>query len=145
MIDALKSMFKGLRASASGMTAERTRIDTVAQNIANAQVTRMPDGSGPYRRQLVRFAPMMEKVSPGVTEITGVRVIGVEPDTKTPLERVRMPGHPDADAEGYVSMPNVDPTLEMADLIGAVRAYEANANAVDGFVRMAERALRIAQ
>lgn len=145
MIDALKSMFKGLRASASGMTAERTRIDTVAQNIANAQVTRMPDGSGPYRRQIVRFAPLVEKVAPGVSEIAGVRVVGIEPDSKTPFERVRMPGHPDADAEGYVALPNVDPTLEMADLIGAVRAYEANANAVDGFVRMAERALRIAQ
>ena len=105
----------------------------------------MPDGSGPYRRQLVRFEPILQKAESGKDTVAGVRVAGVEPDTRTPFERVRMPGHPDADAEGYVTMPNVNPTLEMADMITAMRAYEANVNAADAFVKMAERALRLAQ
>lgn len=144
-MDGIRRLFTGMRASSSGMSAERVRIDVIAKNLANAEVTRMPDGSGPYRRQLVRFEPIMQKAVGGQETVAGVRVADVEPDTRTPFERVRMPGHPDADADGYVTMPNVNPTLEMADMITAMRAYEANVNAADAFVKMAERALRLAQ
>ncbi len=144
-MDAPSNMFQGLRASASGMSAERARMDVVAKNLANAQVTRMPDGSGPYRRQLVRFSTVMSKEADNRKEAIGVRVDGVVPDMVTPLVVVHEPGHPDADSEGMVSYPNVQATSEMADLITAVRAYEANANAAESFVRMAERGLRLAQ
>jgi flagellar basal-body rod protein FlgC len=144
-MDALTNMFRGLRTSSSGMSAERTRIDVIAKNLAYAQVTHMPDGSGPYRRQLVRFSTVMKRTPGAKAEVDGVKVDRVEPDNTTPLERVFSPGHPDADATGMVTYPNVNPTSEMADLITAVRAYESNANAADGFVKMAERALRLAQ
>ena len=138
-------LFQGLRASASGMAAERARIDVVAKNLSNAQVTRMPDGSGPYRRQVVRFSTVMNRAIGRGQEPVGVRVDAVVPDMETPLVRVHEPGHPDADAEGIVTYPNIQATSEMADLITAVRAYESNANAAESFVRMAERALRLAQ
>jgi flagellar basal-body rod protein FlgC len=143
-MDGIRKMFEGMRASSSALAAERVRIDVIAKNLANAQVTHTPDG-GPYRRQLVRFAPILRRAENGAREVAGVHVAGIEPDLKTPFERVRIPGHPDADADGFVAMPNVNPTLEMADLITAVRAYEANLNAAEGFVKMAERALRLAQ
>ena len=144
-MDPLTNLFRGLRTSSSGMSAERTRIDVIAKNLAYAQVTRMPDGSGPYRRQVVRFTTVMKRAPGGKSEPDGVKVERVESDMATPLERVFSPGHPDADAAGMVSYPNVNPTSEMADLITAVRAYESNANAADDFVKMAERALRLAQ
>jgi flagellar basal-body rod protein FlgC len=144
-MDLISKLFRGLRTSSSGMSAERTRIDVIAKNLAHAQVTQMPDGSGPYRRQLVRFSTVMRRVAGERPEAQGVKVDRIEIDTATPLERVYSPGHPDADATGMVAYPNVNPTSEMADLITAVRAYESNANAADGFVRMAERALRLAQ
>jgi len=144
-MDVKSNLFQGLRASASGMAAERQRIDTVAKNLSNAQVTRMPDGSGPYRRQLVRFSTVMSRATGNAAEPLGVRVDGVVSDMVTPLVRVHEPGHPDADAEGLVTYPNIQATSEMADLITAVRAYESNANAAESFVRMAERALRLAQ
>ena len=145
-MDPLTNLFSGLRTSSSAMSAERTRIDVIAKNLAYAQVTHMPDGSGPYRRQVVRFSTVMKHAAPGTKpEPEGVKVDRIEPDQVTPLERVYSPGHPDADAQGMVTYPNVNPTSEMADLITAVRAYESNANAADGFVKMAERALRLAQ
>jgi flagellar basal-body rod protein FlgC len=138
-------LFSGLRAAASGMAAERVRVDTIAKNIANAEVTQMPDGSGPYRRQVVSFAPLLQREEDGSQSVAGVRIRSIADDTKTPFERVFLPGHPDADAEGMVTMPNVNPTKEMADLITATRAYEANMNSADTFLKMAERALRLAQ
>jgi flagellar basal-body rod protein FlgC len=93
----------------------------------------------------VRFTTVLRREAGLRAEPAGVRVAGLVPDTATPLVRLHEPGHPDADAEGMVTYPNVTPTSEMADLITAVRAYESNANAADGFVRMAERALRLAQ
>jgi flagellar basal-body rod protein FlgC len=145
-MNGLQNLFSGLRTSASGMAAERTRIDVIAKNLANAETTRMPDGSGPYRRQVVSFAPILERMRNGGAEgVGGVRVSAIGPDMVTPLELVHMPGHPDADENGMVTMPNVNATKEMADLITAVRAYEANMSAADSFQRMAERALRLAQ
>ncbi|MFN0007778.1 MAG: flagellar basal body rod protein FlgC [Planctomycetota bacterium] len=144
-MDALSSLFGGLRTASSGMSAERAHIDVIAKNLAHAQVTRMPDGSGPYRRQIIRFATVMRRIAGEKPQPEGVKVQGVETDMSTPLEHVYSPGHPDADASGMVAYPNVNPTAEMAELITAVRAYESNANAADGFVKMAERALRMAQ
>lgn len=140
----LQKLFEGMRSSTSGMAAERVRIDVVAKNLANAEVTHTPEGT-PYRRQVVRFAPLLVKAEGGgKPEVAGVRVVGIERDDQTPFERLRIPGHPDADENGWVTMPNINPTLEMADMITAVRAYESNANAAENFVRMAERALKLA-
>ncbi len=140
----IDGLFNGMRAAASGMTAERARIDVVARNIANANTTRTPEG-GPYRRQLVHFAPLLSKAAGGESEVLGVRVAKVTSDDVTPLPRVLDPSHPDADAEGYVTYPNVNPVMEMADLIAATRAYEANVAAQEQFVAMVERALRLVQ
>jgi len=141
----VQKMFASMRTSSTGMLAERARIDVIAQNIAHADVTRMPDGSGPYRRQQVRFEPLLVKAADGSRTSNGVRVAAIQADTQTPFEIVHDPSHPDADAQGNVAYPNVNATQEMADMILAMRSYEANLNAQDTFVRMAERALRLAQ
>jgi flagellar basal-body rod protein FlgC len=143
-MDGAQGLFSGLRTSSTGLAAERTRIDVIARNIANANTTSTPEG-GPYCRQVVRFEPLLRKVEGGGTEILGVRVADVEPDRTTPFEEVYDPSHPDADENGMVLLPNVNATREMADMITAVRAYEANLSAQESFVRMAERALRMAQ
>ena len=140
----IDKLFAGMRAASSGMAAERARIDTVALNIANANTTRTPDG-GPYKRQLVHFAPLLARAENGTNEVVGVRVAKIAPDELTPLPRVFDPSHADADADGYVTLPNVNPVMEMADLISSTRAYEANVAAQEQFVAMAERALRLIQ
>jgi flagellar basal-body rod protein FlgC len=130
-------MFDAIDISASGLTAERLRMDVTAENLANAQTTRSP-GGGPYRRKSVvleqvggGFAGQLAGVvgSGSSSDASGVEVAGVVPDN-TPLRRVYDPGHPDADANGYVLMPNVNPVTEMVDLIDASRAYEANVTAM---------------
>lgn len=140
----MDALFRGMRISSTGLSAERTRIDTIADNLANAQTTRTPDG-GPYRRQVVAFEPILQQTADGSVVGRGVRVSGVVPDTETPFERIPDPGHPDADADGFVSYPNVNATREMADLITAVRAYEANLAVKEVFERMATRALELAR
>ena len=139
----LDNLFSGMRISASGLTAERTRIDVIAENIANARTTRTPEG-GPYRRKVVVFEPILRRALDGSSRTTGVRASQILQDYTTDFERVLEPGHPDADAEGFVAYPNVNAVLEMSDLITALRAYEANITAQENFVRMAERALRLA-
>ena len=143
------SFFGGLEISASGLTAERLRMDVTAENLANAQTTRGANGQ-PYRRKEVvlqeapgSFGASLSAAmgagnggSPG-----GVQVAGVVEDTATPLKRVYDPGHPDADAQGYVSMPNVDTVTEMVDLISAQRAYEANVTAMQSAKQMFSRTL----
>lgn len=143
-MDAIQRLFSGLRISSSGMAAQRERANVIAENIANAEVTRTPDGSGPYRRKVVSFAPLLRDVL-GKQLSSGVRVAEVAADTKTPFEVVHDPAHPDADAQGNVAYPNVNATKEMADLVLAMRGYDANMAAQDTFVRMAERALKLAQ
>ena len=144
----VENLFSGMRISATGLTAERTRIDVIAENIANARTTRTPEG-GPYRRKVVRFEPLLaERLSASGgrgrdQEIAGVVAAQVVPDHTSEPQLVREPGHPDADANGMVAYPNVNTVLEMADLITALRAYEANLTAQENFVRMAERALRL--
>lgn len=129
-------MFDAIDIAASGLTAQRLRMDVTAENLANAQTTRAP-GGGPYRRKNVilqeagdGFASQLAGVTgrPGAGP-KGVEASGVVPDT-TPLRRVYDPGHPDADADGFVLMPNVNPVTEMVDLIDASRAYEANLTAM---------------
>jgi flagellar basal-body rod protein FlgC len=131
-------LFDAIDISASGLTAERLRMDVTAENLANAQTTRGPDG-GAYRRKAVvlqqsggdgGFAGALAgAVQRGDGGPRGVEVTAIVPDT-TPSRRVHDPGHPDADADGYVELPNVNPVTEMVDLIGASRAYEANVTAM---------------
>jgi len=143
-MEGIGRLFSGMRTSATGLSAERVRIDVIAENLANAETTRTPDG-GPYRRKVVHFEPILRRAENGAMRSAGVRVARVSADTRTPLERVFDPTHPDAGPDGFVAMPNVNATREMADLITAMRAYEANLSAQEAFVRMAERALRMAQ
>ena len=143
-MDGIGNLFSGMRASATGLSAERIRIDVIARNLANAETTRTPSG-GPYRRQVVHFEPLLRRAQDGSLQSVGVRAARVTDDTSTALEQVFNPSHPDADAKGFVTMPNVNATREMADLITAMRAYEANLSAQEAFVRMAEQTLRLAQ
>ena len=119
--------------SASGMAAERLRLDTVSSNLANINTTRTPEG-GPYRRLMT----VMESAPDG----RGVRVARIVQDESSPL-LVHNPGHPDADVDGNVAMPNVNPVLEMVDMISATRAYEANVAAFNAAKAMAAKALEI--
>lgn len=128
-------MFDAIDIAASGLTAERLRMDVTAENLANAQTTRTPEG-GAYRRKTVvlaqaggDFAGQLAGVVGSGSAPAGVEAVGIVADD-TPLRRVYDPGHPDADAEGYVTMPNVDSVTEMVDLIDASRAYEANLTAM---------------
>lgn len=116
------SLFSVLSVSATGMAAQRSRAEIVAENLANADTTRTPDG-GPYRRRDVIFESVLaEEVN---SEATGVAVSGVMADEREP-ERRYSPGHPDADKDGYVAMPRINPAEEMIDLMGASRGYQAN-------------------
>ena len=145
--------FESMDIAASGLRAERTRMNVTTRNIANAQTTRTPDG-GPYRRQSTVVAASPVAAGPesqfGVTlarqlgreEVAGVAVQGVVEDA-TPPRSVYDPGHPDADERGYVLMPNVDLIEEMVTLITASRAYEAGVTALQTLRGMAERAIGI--
>lgn len=114
--------------SASGLYAERTRMNVIANNLANSNSTRTPEG-GPFRRQLVILQGVEVKV-PGDFGGLGVSVKGVV-DDQSPFPLIYDPGHPDANADGYVAMPNVNVVEEMVDMITALRAYEANITAID--------------
>ena len=136
--------FSALDISASGMSAERLRMEVVAANIANAQNTRGPDGT-PYRRQQLVFASALDQQigkGLGSASIGGVRVVDMQQDPGE-LQRVYNPGHPDADEQGMVTMPNVQLPNEMVDLISASRSYEANLKAIQSFREMAEQTLSL--
>jgi len=143
------SLFGGLEISASGLTAERLRMDVTAENLANAQTTRGADGQAYRRKEVVlqeapgSFGASLSAAMGGSGNGSsgGVHVAGIVQDTTTPLKRVYDPGHPDADAQGYVSMPNVDTVTEMVDLISAQRAYEANVTAMQSAKQMFSRTL----
>jgi flagellar basal-body rod protein FlgC len=143
-MNGIDRLFSGMRSAASGLTAERVRIDVIAENIANARTTRTSDG-GPYRRKQVVFEPLLARADDGGVQAEGVRAAKVVRDFDSPFERILDPSHPDADGEGMVAYPNVNAVLEMADLITAMRAYEANLTVQENFVRMAERALELAR
>jgi flagellar basal-body rod protein FlgC len=153
------SLFEAMTASASGMTAERLRMEVGADNLANANTTRTEDG-GPYMRKVAVLEPRNDQKSfPDISNISvegsipgqsktdvgdGVRVTSVEETDGMPKRRY-LPDHPDANEEGYVLMPNVDPMEEMVDLMGASRAYEANVSAIESAKGMYNQALRIMQ
>ncbi|MBI5119255.1 flagellar basal body rod protein FlgC [Candidatus Poribacteria bacterium] len=133
-------IFSALDISASGLSAERTRMEVIANNIANASTTRTPEG-GPFRRQLVILRGT-EVSDPNHTEKLGVAVAAVVDDPSA-FPMVFNPSHPDADADGYVAMPNVNAVEEMVDMITAVRAYEANITAIDVSKSMVRSSLDI--
>jgi flagellar basal-body rod protein FlgC len=134
----------GIASASSGLQAQRMRLDVIAQNIANAQTTRGPNGQ-PYARQVVSFeSELIKKMgdNAAATQLHGVRVANVSPDTRQgPV--VHNPGHPDADANGFVHMPNVNMAMEMVDMISATRAYEANLAVVKAGREMVTRTLDI--
>lgn len=149
----MSGIARSLDISASGLTAERMRMDVISNNLANINTTRGADGQ-PYRRQHVlfaanengtsSFASMLRHAARGSVEGSigaGVRVVGVEPD-QGPLKKVWDPGHPDA-VNGYVTMPNVEPVMEMVDLITATRAYDASISAIGAAKQMQQRAMDI--
>jgi flagellar basal-body rod protein FlgC len=149
-------MFNSLNISGSALTAQRLRMDVVSSNIANASSTRgtLVDGQWePYRRKMVVMEPrekafnqilagQMKKQAGGQSQLEGVRVTGIVNDS-TPFKMVFDPSHPDADAEGYVKMPNVDLSKEMIDLLASSRAYEANVTAFNTGKSIMMKALEI--
>lgn len=137
-----ESAFGALNIAASGLGAERLRMEVVASNIANASVTQTPEG-GPYRRRDVVFETVLSEIAAnGESGLGGVRVAGFVADPSE-LPRVYQPGHPDADAEGFVSMPNVNLPVEMVNLITASRAYEANLRVAQSFLELSQSALAL--
>jgi len=142
----MANAFSTLRISASGLAAERLRMDTIASNIANVNTTRGENGQ-PYRRKVAVFQENLNKEYNKLTgkynnDFKGVKAVGIEEDN-SPLRRVYDPSNPDADKEGYVNMPNVNILNEMADMIAATRSYEANVNAVNSEKSMFLKALEI--
>lgn len=126
--------------TSGALAAQKMRLDMVAQNIANAQTTRTPQG-GPYQRQVVTFETELIKRTGGAS-LQSVRVGGISSDPRAG-QAVHDPQHPDADAEGMVRMPNVDLAFEMVDLISASRAYEANLSVIKNGRNMAMKTLEI--
>ena len=141
------SIFGAMDVAASGMTAERLRLDVISNNIANVNTTRTVEG-GPYRRQFVVFesrqgdASSFSSVMAGQLQMNGVRVSAIKKDD-SPVRMVYEPGHPDADANGYVQMPNINIVTEMVDMMTASRAYEANVTSVNVAKSMMLKALEI--
>ncbi len=136
------NLISGIDVSASALTAQKTRLDVVAQNIANAQTTRTASG-GPYERQVVSFeTQLVRSQGIGGAALQSVKVAQVTTD-HTPGQQVYNPQHPDASADGLVTMPNVNLSMEMVDLITASRTYEANLSVVKNARQMAMRTLEI--
>ncbi len=142
------SLFSVLGIAASGMAAQRTRAELLVQNLANAETTRTPEG-GPYRRkdvvfmadpEVVPFAEQFRAALGGPP--VGVRVAAIVEDPREPIKRY-MPGHPDADADGYVAFPRISPAEDMVDLLGAARAYQANVTTMSVIKGMIQRALEL--
>lgn len=137
------SLFSALQVSASGMSAQRTRAEMLVENMANAETTRTPEG-GPYRRKDVVFAtdrqasPFSAVFQNEVGE--GVRVADIVMDDRAPELRY-IPGHPDADANGYVAFPKLNPAEEMVDLLNASRSYQSNVAAMSAVKDMLNRSI----
>lgn len=147
------SIFHGLNISASALTAERMRMDVISSNLANADTTRAKRVDGqwqPYQRKMVVMKPIDSKFSSFLQEAKdrgdepgdGVEVTKIAEDP-SPFKLMYQSDHPDADKNGYVRMPNVDPLKEMVDLVGATRAYEANVTALNATKGMLMKALEI--
>lgn len=147
------SMFSAFDINASGLTAQRLRMDVISENVANANTTRTEDGT-PYVRKVVTFAEKggqtsFSKVLGNITNAyngysgQGVKVDGIYEDTETEMNKVYDPSHPDADDDGYVTYPNVNIITEMTNLIDASRAYEANSTAFNASKSMALQGLEL--
>lgn len=142
--------FNSMNVSASGMTAQQLRTDTISQNLANINTTRGKDGK-PYVRKTVVLAERGQSVSSfgAVLDKTigqsgnGVKVVSIEEDTDTDLRMVYDPSHPDADEDGYVTYPNVDTVTEMTNMIDASRSYEANVTAFNASKSMLLKTLEM--
>jgi flagellar basal-body rod protein FlgC len=143
-------MFDSMHVSASGLAAERLRMDVIAQNLANVNSTRGADGQ-PYRRHEVVFRSSNVGTTSGAGNVDeqatnapldGVEAVAIVEDPSA-LRQVYDPSHPDADENGYVSYPNVNPVTEMVDMMTATRAYEANVTAMNAAKNMALKALDI--
>jgi flagellar basal-body rod protein FlgC len=140
----MSTLSAAIKASGSALNAERTRIEVAVSNLANSESTRSADGQ-PYRRRDVLLAP--DTVNNfdsmlGAASATGVKVAAVVEDTE-PFRKRYEPSHPDADADGFVSLPNVDAPMEMVDLLGAARAYQANLAAINTIRDMVTKALEL--
>ena len=138
------SLFTSLSVSASGMGAQRTRAELLVENLANAETTRTPEG-GPYRRKDVVFSSQSQgspfsSVFQAQMDANGVAASDVIEDTREP-DRRYLPGHPDADKDGYVAFPKINPAEDMVDLMGASRGYQANVAAMNAVKDMINRSL----
>ncbi len=130
-------MIGSIDTAASALTAQRLRMDTVANNLANIDTARQPDGTlKPYQRQFVVFQPQRPDGGPGVS------VASIQKDTSPP-RRIFEPGPPDADADGFVSRPNVDLAIESVNMMDASRAYEANVTMIETTKAMINATLRM--
>lgn len=143
------SFMDAMNISASGMSAQRLRMDIISQNIANVNTTRTEDG-GAYKRKTVIFeekgANSFEQVlqsQTGIATGNGVKVSEIVEDNETPMNKVYDPTNPDADTDGYVTYPNVNTVTEMTDLIDASRSYEANVTAFNATKNMALKTLEM--
>lgn len=145
-------IFDSFNINASGLTAQRYRMDIISQNLANANTTRTEDGT-PYVRKVVTFSEKdsqtpFSKVLNSATDRysgSGVKVSSVQDDTWTPMNSVYEPSNPDADANGYVTYPNVNTVTEMTNLIDASNSYQANATAFTASKAMATKGLQMGQ
>ncbi len=138
-------VFSAMDIAASGLSAERTRMNTIASNLANAQTTRTAEG-GPYRRVDPVFEAIaldkMRALSPSERSVSMVQVSQIVQDQR-PGHMVYSPGHPDANADGYLEYPNVNIVEEMVNMISASRAYEAGISSVEATQKMASSALEL--
>ncbi|QEG23374.1 flagellar basal body rod protein FlgC [Mariniblastus fucicola] len=141
----MSGLFSAMDISASGLAAERLRMETTANNIANANTTKTENGD-PYRRKSVVFSSELQKEGRYTlaSGFAGVEVVGIESDD-TAFPMVHNPGHPHADEDGMVRMPNVKIPTEMVDMITASRSYEANLSSITMFQEMVEQSLRLLQ
>lgn len=151
------SLMSSLNISASGMSAQRTRMDIIAQNVANVNTTRDENGE-PYVRKTVVFAERSNNFKNFESYLTaertgisyknwtgtGVKITGIAEDHVTAMKTVYDPAHPDANEEGYVTLPNVNTVTEMTNLIDASRSYEANVTAFNATKNMALKGLELA-
>jgi len=138
------SLFTSLSVSASGMAAQRTRAELLVENLANSETTRTPDG-GPYKRKDVVFSTEQQgspfsAIFQSELRATGVSASSVIEDQSEPEKRYQ-PGHPDADANGYVAFPRINPAEDMVDLMGASRGYQANVAAMQAVKDMINRSI----
>lgn len=147
------TMFHSMDTTASALTAQRLRMDVISSNMANVDSTRKVNGEGPYRRKMVVMQPKEGSFSSFLNKAmgkndsggagSGVQISRIMEDKDTPLKMVYDPDHPDANADGYVEYPNVDPLREMVDLISATRSYEANVTVFNASKGMMMKALEI--